>query len=178
MSAALNRTFLSLRVPNYRRYFTGQVISLSGNWMQTVAEMWLVVKLTGSGTAVGLTAALQFLPILVFGAMGGVLADRMSKRKLLVITQTLMAIPALTLWALTIGGQIEVWMVFALVFARGAVNALDNPARQSFVTELVGPGADRQRRRAQLRDRPQRPHRRPGRRRRRDRAARRRAPVS
>jgi len=71
--------------------------------------------------------------------MGGVLADRMSKRKLLVITQTLMAVPALTLWALTVGGHIEVWMVFALVFARGAINALDNPARQSFVTELVGP---------------------------------------
>ncbi len=139
MTAALNRTFLSLRVPNYRRYFTGQVISLSGNWMQTVAEMWLVVKLTGSGTAVGLTAALQFLPILVFGAMGGVLADRMSKRKLLLVTQALMAVPALALWALTIGGAVEIWMVFALVFARGAVNALDNPARQSFVTELVGP---------------------------------------
>jgi MFS family permease len=139
VSAALNRTFLSLSVPNYRRYFAGQVISLSGNWMQTVAEMWLVVKLTGSGTAVGLTAALQFLPILVFGAMGGVLADRMSKRKLLVMTQTAMALPALALWALTIGGHVEVWMVFALVFVRGAVNALDNPARQSFVTELVGP---------------------------------------
>ena len=139
MTAALNRTFLSLRVPNYRRYFTGQVISLSGNWMQTVAEMWLVVKLTGSGTAVGLIAALQFLPILVFGAMGGVLADRMSKRKLLIVTQALMAVPALTLWALTVGGTIEVWMVFALVFTRGAINALDNPARQSFVTELVGP---------------------------------------
>ena len=97
MSAALNRTFLSLRVPNYRRYFAGQVISLSGNWMQTVAEMWLVVKLTGSGTAVGLVAALQFLPILVFGAMGGVLADRMSKRKLLIVTQALMALPALAL---------------------------------------------------------------------------------
>src|SRR5215213_7313532 len=103
--------------------------------MQTVAEMWLVVKLTGSGTAVGLTAALQFLPILVFGAMGGVLADRMSKRKLLLVTQALMALPALALWALTIGGAIEVWMVFV----RGAVNALDNPARQSFVTEMVGP---------------------------------------
>ena len=115
------------------------MISLSGNWMQTVAEMWLVVKLTGSGTAVGLIAALQFLPILVFGAMGGVLADRMSKRKLLMVTQALMALPALALWALTVGGPIEVWMVFALVFTRGAINALDNPARQSFVTELVGP---------------------------------------
>src|SRR5688500_2467179 len=107
--------------------------------MQTVAEMWLVLKLTGSGTAVGLTAALQFLPILVFGAMGGVLADRMSKRKLLLVTQAVMALPALALWALTVAGQIEIWMVFALVFVRGAVNALDNPARQSFVTEMVGP---------------------------------------
>src|SRR5215217_2246128 len=135
----LNRTFLSLQVPNYRRYFGGQVISLAGNWMQTVAEMWLVVKLTGSGVSVGLTAALQFLPILVFGALGGVLADRMDKRRLLMVTQTLMAIPALILWGLTVGGHVEVWMVFLLVFARGAVNALDNPARQSFVTEMVGP---------------------------------------
>ncbi len=91
MTAALNRTFLSLKVPNYRRYFAGQVISLAGNWMQIVAEMWLVVKLTGSGTAVGLTAALQFLPMLLFGAIGGVLADRMDKRKLLMVTQALMA---------------------------------------------------------------------------------------
>src|ERR687895_2685880 len=106
--------------------------------MQTVAEMWLVLQLTGSGVSVGLTAALQFLPILLFGALGGVWADRMSKRRLLMVTQTLMAVPALTLWALTIGGHIEIWMVYALVFARGAVNALDNPARQSFVTELVG----------------------------------------
>ena len=139
MNAALNRTFLSLRVPNYRRYFAGQVISLAGNWMQIVAEMWLVVQLTGSGVSVGLTAALQFLPMLLFGAVGGVLADRMDKRKLLMVTQALMALPALALWGLTVGGHIEVWMVFALVFARGAVNALDNPARQSFVTELVGP---------------------------------------
>ena len=125
MTAALNRTFLSLRVPNYRRYFTGQVISLSGNWMQTVAEMWLVVQLTGSGVSVGLTAALQFLPIMVFGAWGGLLADRMSKRRLLTITQTLMALPALTLWLLTVHGSIEVWMVYALVFVRGSVNAAD-----------------------------------------------------
>jgi MFS family permease len=138
LTAALNRTFLSLRVPNYRRYFAGQVVSLSGNWMQTVAEMWLVVQLTGSGVSVGFTAALQFTPILLFGALGGVWADRMSKRRLLMVTQALMAVPALTLWALTIGGHIEIWMVYGLVFARGAVTALDNPARQSFVTELVG----------------------------------------
>lgn len=101
MSAALRRPFGSLSVPNYRRYFTGQVISVSGNWMQIVAEMWLVLRLTGSGAALGLTAALQFTPMLFAGAWGGLLADRVSKRRLLIITQSLMAIPAITLWALT-----------------------------------------------------------------------------
>ena len=133
------RTFASLQVPNYRRYFAGQVVSLSGNWMQTVAEMWLVVQITGSGVAVGLTAALQFLPILVLGAWGGVLADRLAKRRLLLLTQSLMALPALALWGLTAGGSIELWMVYALVLVRGAINAVDNPARQSFAIEMVGP---------------------------------------
>ena len=141
MSAGLARTFASLSVPNYRRYFTGQVVSLTGNWMQNVAEMWLVVQLTGSGVSVGLTAGLQFLPILLFGAWGGLLADRMPKRRLLMVTQSLMALPALALWALTTSGSIEIWMVYALVLVRGAVNAVDNPARQSFAIEMVG--ADR-----------------------------------
>jgi len=106
--------------------------------MQTVAEMWLMVQLTGNGVSVGLTAALQFLPILLFGAWGGLLADRMPKRRLLTITQTLMAAPALTMWLLTVNGSIEVWMVYALVLVRGCVTAIDNPARQSFVVEMVG----------------------------------------
>src|SRR3954451_1602705 len=138
VTVALRRSVASLSVPNYRRYFAGQVVSLSGDWMQTVAEMWLIVRLTESGIAVGLTAALQFLPILVFGAYGGLLADRFPKRKLLMATQPLMALPALTLFALASSGHVEAWMVFALVFARGAVNALDNPTRQSFVIEMVG----------------------------------------
>ena len=138
MSAALDRTFTSLRVPNYRRYFAGQVVSISGNWMQIVAEMWLIVQLTGSGTAVGITAGLQFLPVLLFGAWGGVLADRIDKRTLLTVTQFSMALPAVALWALTADGHVEVWMVYALVLARGSVTALDNPARQSFVMEMVG----------------------------------------
>jgi MFS family permease len=138
VTEALHRSFDSLRVPNYRRYFAGQVVSLSGNWMQMVAETWLVLELTGSGIAVGLTAAFQFLPILLFGAYGGLLADRYDKRRLLMLTQTVMAVPALALWALTAGGAIEPWMVFALVFARGAVNAVDNPTRQAFVIEMVG----------------------------------------
>ncbi len=134
----LKLPFRSLTVPNYRRYFVGQIISLSGNWMQIVAEMWLILRLTNSSFVVGLTAALQFLPMLVAGAWGGLLADRMPKRGLLMITQTLMAIPALTLWVLTGTGNVTAPVVLALVFVRGAVNAVDNPARQSFVMEMVG----------------------------------------
>jgi MFS family permease len=141
LTAAVSRTFASLQVPNYRRYFGGQVVSITGNWMQTVAEMWLVVQLTGNGLSVGVTAALQFLPILLFGAWGGLLADRISKRRLLAVTQVLAAAPVLALWALVTSGSVELWMVYALVFLRGTVNSVDNPARQSFVIEMVG--ADR-----------------------------------
>jgi len=140
MSAAVRRSFDSLSVPNYRRYFSGQIVSVSGNWMQMVAEVWLVLELTGSGVAVGLTTALQFLPILLFGAWGGLLADRVSKRRLLIVTQALMALPALALLGVVVAGVVAPWMVFALVFVRGAVNAVDNPTRQSFVIEMVGPG--------------------------------------
>ncbi len=139
MTAAMRRSFNSLSVRNYRRYFVGQLVSLSGNWMQTVAELWLILGLTGSGVAVGLTSALQFLPILLFGAWGGLLADRFSKRRLLMVTQATMAVPALVLFSLTVAGVVAPWMVFALVFVRGAVNAVDNPTRQSFVIEMVGP---------------------------------------
>jgi MFS family permease len=138
VTAALRRSTLSLSIPNYRRWFYGQVVSISGNWMQTVAEVWLVVHLTGSGVAVGITAALQFVPILLFGAMGGVIADRSDKRRLLMLTQTLMAMPALALFALTVTGATQLWMVYALVLTRGTVLAIDNPLRQSFVMELVG----------------------------------------
>ena len=139
MSAGVRKTFHSLSVPNYRRYFTGQVVSISGNWMQIVAEMWLIVELTGSGVSVGVTAALQFLPMLLFGAWGGLLADRLPKLKLLQYTQALMALPALALWGLTATGHVTPLIVFALVLARGSVLAIDNPARQAFVMELVGP---------------------------------------
>jgi MFS family permease len=108
--------------------------------MQTVAEMWLLVHLTGSGFAVGVAAGLQFLPILLLGALGGVLADRHDRRRLLMLTQSLMAIPALTLWLLTATGAVQLWMVYALILVRGTVLAVDNPARQSFVSEMVGPG--------------------------------------
>lgn len=106
--------------------------------MQTVAEVWLILTLTGSGFAVGITTALQFLPILLFGAWGGVLADRFPKRSLLMVTQFLMAIPALILALVVLSGVVAPWMVFALVFVRGTINAVDNPTRQSFVFEMVG----------------------------------------
>jgi MFS family permease len=141
LTAALRRSFDSLQVPNYRRYFWGQIVSLSGNWMQTVAEIWLVLSLTDSGVAVGLTTALQFLPMLLFGAWGGLLADRFSKRRVLIITQAVMALPALALFAVSSAGVVTVGMVYVIVFARGAVNAVDNPTRQSFAIEMVG--ADR-----------------------------------
>lgn len=139
MSAAVRRSFDSLTIPNYRRYFGGQIVSLSGNWMQMVAEVWLILSLTGSGVMVGMTTALQFLPILLFGAWGGLLADRFDKRRLLIVTQAVMALPALALFAIVAAGTVQPWMVLALVFFRGSVNAIDNPTRQSFAIEMVGP---------------------------------------
>jgi MFS family permease len=138
MSEALGRSLASLQIPNYRRYFTGQLVSISGNWMQTVAELWLILTLTGSGIAVGATTALQFLPILLFGAFGGLLADRLAKRRLLLVTQTLHMLPPLAMFALALAGVLEPWMIFVLVFARGTVNAVDYPTRQAFVMEMVG----------------------------------------
>ena len=140
MSAALARSFASLQVPNYRLYFGGQIVSLAGNWMQIVAELWLILKLTDSGVLVGVATALQFSGILLFGALGGALADRFDKRKLLMISQTGMAIPALLLFALAASGAAAAWMVLVVIALRGLVLAVDNPARQSFVIEIVGPG--------------------------------------
>ena len=139
MTAALQRPFASLSVPNYRRYFAGQVVSLSGNWVQIVAETWLILQLTDSAMAVGVNTALQFAPLLLFGAFGGLLADRFDKRRLLMVTQAAMVVPAVALWALATAGAVEPWMVFALVFVRGSFLAVDNPTRQSFVIEMVGP---------------------------------------
>ena len=138
MTEALGRSFASLQIPNFRRYFTGQLVSLSGNWMQTIAEIWLILSLTGSGLAVGFTTALQFLPMLVFGAWGGLIADRVPKRRLLLLTQGLHMIAPLTMLALALEGALVPAMVFGLVFLRGCVNAVDYPTRQAFVMEMVG----------------------------------------
>lgn len=131
-------TFTSLRIYNYRLFFIGQMISLSGTWMQTIAQSWLVLELTSSGMALGILAAFQFLPVLVFGAWGGVIADRFSKRNILYLTQSVSAILAVILGALVAASVIKVWMVYLLALGLGMTNAIDNPARQTFVFEMVG----------------------------------------
>jgi len=131
-------TFSSLRARNYRLFFIGQAISLSGTWMQGVAQSLLVLKLTGSGSALGVVIALQFTPVLFLAPYGGVLADRFSKRKLLFFTQGAAAVLALTLGTLVATGTIRLWMLYVLALLLGTVNSLDNPTRQSFVHELVG----------------------------------------
>ena len=135
------RTFSSLRIRNYRLFFTGQLVSLTGTWMQIVAQGWLVLKLTGSGVALGLTTALQFLPLLLFGVWGGVLADHFDKRRILVWTQSAAGALALVLWAVVALDAVELWMIYALAFALGCVTMIDNPTRQAFVSEMVGSDA-------------------------------------
>lgn len=134
----MRTTFSALGVRNFRLYFTGQVVSVSGAWMQRVAQAWLVLDLTGSGTAVGGVTALQFLPLLLAAPFGGVVADRVDKRRMLFVTQSLAGLTAATLGLLVLTDNVELWMVYALAFALGMVGAFDNPARQSFVMEMVG----------------------------------------
>lgn len=135
---ALHRTFHSLRVPNFRLYLLGLGISATGGWIQTVASAWLVLRLTGSGTALGLELAFSFLPILLIGPMGGVVADRVDKRRLLFVTQSCFAVLALALGLLTATGVVELWMIYGLSLLTGIVHAFDHPTRQSFVPEIVG----------------------------------------
>ncbi|MGW0814297.1 MFS transporter [Streptomyces viridiviolaceus] len=130
--------FASLKVRNYRLFFMGQVVSNIGTWMQRIAQDWLVLSLTGSSAAVGITTALQFLPMLLFGLYGGVLVDRLRKRPTLLVTQSAMALTALFLAVLTLTGHVQVWHVYVAAFAMGLATVVDNPARQSFVSELVG----------------------------------------
>ncbi|TMK82713.1 MAG: MFS transporter [Actinobacteria bacterium] len=135
------RTFHSLRVRNYRLFFFSQLISLSGTWMQTTAQSWLVLDLTGkssAGFALGLMLALQFLPLLLFGVWGGVIADRLDKRRTLIWTQSSAAVLAVALWLIVLTGITQLWMIYVLAFLLGVVTVFDNPARQAFVIEMVG----------------------------------------
>jgi MFS family permease len=132
------QTFAAMAVRNYRLYFGGQVVSVSGTWMQTVAQGWLVLRLTGSGVDLGLVTALQFLPMLLLGSFGGLVADRLEKRKLLFFTQSSAAVLALTLGLLELTGAVRLWQVYVIALLLGVVNLFDNPARQTFVVEMVG----------------------------------------
>jgi MFS family permease len=132
-------TFAALRVRNYRLYFCGQAISNTGTWMQRIAQDWLVLSITNSPVAVGITTALQFLPMMLFGLWGGVIADRYSKRMLLLGTQVVMGVLASILATLTLTGHIHVWHVYAAAFGLGLVSVVDTPTRQTFVNEMVPP---------------------------------------
>jgi MFS family permease len=131
------RIVSSLRQRNYRLYFFGQLVSVMGTWMQTVAQSFLVLGLTHSGTILGLTTAARFVPILLFGPAGGLFADRRNKRQILYVTQTLSGLIAAVFAILTGAHVIRVWSIVLLALALGFVNVFDNPARQSFITEMV-----------------------------------------
>ncbi len=133
------RTFRALRVHNFRLFFLSQMVSMSGTWMQSVAQSWLVLDLGGTSVDLGVTVGLQFGPVLVLGAWAGALADRHDKRRLLLLTQTGMATLALVLGGLTLSDAASIWMVWVLAGLTGVVTAMDMPARQSFVYEMVGP---------------------------------------
>ncbi len=136
-AAAHVSTFAALRQRNYRLYFSGAVISNIGTWMQRIAQDWLVLALTNSPFAVGITMALQFLPLMLLGLYGGVVADRYPKRALLITTQSAMGLLAATLAAFTLTGTVTVWHVYGIALALGLVTVVDNPARQIFVNEMV-----------------------------------------
>lgn len=129
----------ALRHPDYRLFFAGQSASLIGTWMQGVAQSWLVLQLTDSAFRLGLIGTLQFLPLLLFAVVGGAVADRLPKRRLLIGTQVALAVQALLLAALVASGRVEYWHVGVLALAMGLVSTLDLPARQSLVAEMVGP---------------------------------------
>ena len=134
---AVSTALRPLRVRNYRLYFTGQVVSLSGTWMQTAGLAWLVLHLTGSGTTLGLVTAAQFVPTLLGSAWGGLLADRFDKHRSLLYTQSGLGVTAAALAAVTLAGVVQVWMLVALSLLAGVFTTVDNPTRQSFVTEVV-----------------------------------------
>lgn len=130
--------FRALRVRNYRLFWIGQLISLTGSWMQTTAQSWLVLQLTGSALALGLVTTLQFLPIMLLSLFGGVITDRFAKQRVILVTQIAALAQAAIFGTLVATGAIQLWHVYVLAAIQGTVNAIDNPARQAFVPELAG----------------------------------------
>jgi MFS family permease len=134
----ITRGFRALRVRNFRLFWISQVISLTGTWMQTTAQAWLVLKLTNSALAIGLVTTFQFLPVMIFALYGGVLADRLPKRRTIIITQSIALIQAVIFGILVATGTVQLWHVYALAVIQGFVTAVDNPVRQAFIAEMVG----------------------------------------
>src|SRR5438094_229978 len=134
----LLRAFLALRHRNFRLFWFGQMISLMGTWMQTIGQAWLVRQLTHSAWLLGIVGALQFLPVMLLSLFGGVLADRMPKRTVLLFTQSFAMLQAAVLWTLVATGEVRLWHVLVLATLLGLTNAIDMPTRQAFVVEMVG----------------------------------------
>jgi len=134
---ALSSGFSALKHRNYRLFFAGQFISVTGTWMQTIAQAWLVLTLTSSALKLGLVNVLQFAPILVFGLVSGVVADRIPRRQILIATQAISAFLAVTLALLTWTDRVQLWHIYGLALSLGIVNSFDMPARQAFVGDMV-----------------------------------------
>ena len=132
------KSFAALQVRNYRIYFCSQIVATTGLWMQRIAQDWMIADITGSAAAVGITIACQFLPVLIFGMFGGLIADRFPKRKVLMVTQSVAAFFALLLGVLATTGAVQAWHVYGIAMALGFVTVVDNPTRQAFVSDLVG----------------------------------------
>ena len=135
---SLPQLLRAFRHRNYRLFFGGQLVSLTGTWMQSIAESWLVYRLTGSSAMLGVAAFASQAPVLLFATIGGAVADRVDRHRIIVITQTLSMILPLALAALTLTGTVQVWHVLALAASLGVVNAFDIPARQAFIVDMVG----------------------------------------
>ena len=133
----LLRTFIALRHRNFRIFWFGQLISLIGTWMQTTAQAWLVLQLTHSAWLLGVVGALQFLPVMFLSLFGGVLADRLPKRKVLLFTQSSAMLQAFILWVLVATGTVQIWHILLLASLLGLTNSVDMPTRQAFVAEMV-----------------------------------------
>ncbi len=137
MSPSLRSTFSALSIRNYRLFAAGALISNVGTWMQRVAQDWLVLELTGSGKALGITTGLQFLPMVLFSPIAGVFADRYSKRTVIAVSQVVLGVTAALLGVLAIAGWVATWHVYVIAFVFGIGAAFDTPARQAFVNEMV-----------------------------------------
>ncbi|MCC7372912.1 MAG: MFS transporter [Chloroflexi bacterium] len=137
VAVRMGHTFRALRHADFRAFWVGQVVSNTGTWMQSIAQAWLILKLTNSPLALGTLTMLQALPVLLLGLFGGVIADRFPKRTLLLVTQSIMFVQAVALGVLTYTDTIQIWQLYTLALSLGVLNALDNPTRQTLVSELV-----------------------------------------